>query len=75
MLAPVQGHAFAVLAQPHEREAEVGLDALLVVVQTDQLAADVVREERADDGVDERRPHEIARNTEAPELRGAGQAP
>ncbi len=48
VLAAVERHAFAVLAQAHEREAEVGFHALLVEVQPDELAADVVRQQRAD---------------------------
>ena len=38
--AAVQRHAFAVLAQPHQREAVVRLEALLVEVQPDQRPAD-----------------------------------
>ena len=41
-------------------EAEVGLVALLVEIEPDQRPADEVGEPGADDGVDERRPDQIA---------------
>src|SRR5262249_11571784 len=75
LLTAIERHALAVLAQPHHRKAEVGLDPLLVEAQPDQLAADEVRQHRSDNGIRERRPHEIARNIEAPELERSGQSP
>ena len=55
-LAAVERHAFAVLAQPHQRKAEVGLEALLVEVEADQRRPMRCVSTGADDGVDERRP-------------------
>ena len=52
-LAAVERDALGVLAHAHQREAEVGLVALLLEVERDQPPADEVGEERADDGIDQ----------------------
>ncbi len=40
LLAAVEGDAFGVLAQPHQAEAQIGLEALLVEIQRDQRPAE-----------------------------------
>ena len=64
LLAVEQGDLLGILAHPHQIEAEVGLVALLLEIQRDQRAADQMRERGADDGVDQRRPQQIAGNIE-----------
>ena len=65
-LAAVQRHALAVLAQAHQRKAEIGLEALLVEVEADQRPADEVGEDGADDRVDQRDPDQVARESSTP---------
>ena len=45
-----------------QREAEIGLVALLIEIELDQRAADEMGHPGADDGVDQRRPDEITRD-------------
>ena len=61
-LAREQRHLFGVLAKPHQREAEIGFVALLVEIELDQRTADEMGHPGAEDGVDQRRPHQIARD-------------
>ena len=63
-LAGEQRHLLGVLAQAHQREAEIGFIALLVEIEFDQRMADEMRHPGADDGVDQRRPDQIAGNVE-----------
>ena len=63
-LAAVEGHALGVLAEADEAKAEVGFVSLLVEAQPDQGASDPVGEPGADDGVDESRPHHVARHSD-----------
>jgi len=64
-LAAVERDALGVLAQPHQAEAEIGLEALLVEHQPGERLADPMREPGADRGVDERREHQVSRDVEA----------
>ena len=74
-LAAVERDALHVLAQAHERVAEIRLHPLLAEVQRDQRAADQMRERRADGGVDDRDPDHVAGDGHAEERERAGQAP
>jgi hypothetical protein len=71
----VMTHALAVLAQPHEREAIVRLEALAVELEGDERLADRVREPGAQRCVEQREPHHVARNRDAGELERAGKRP
>ena len=63
-LAGKQRHFLGVLAQAHEREAEVGFIALLVEIELDQRLADEMGHPGAERRVDQRRPYEVAGNVE-----------
>ncbi len=75
LLAAVERHSLAVLAQPHERKPEVRLEALLIEIEADERLADEVGEHAADDGVDQGRPDHVARNRDPPDLERAGNRP
>ena len=55
-------NALGVLAQSHEREAEVRLELLLLEVQPDEWPSYAMREPGAKRRIDERRPDHIARD-------------
>ena len=57
-----QRDLFGILAHPHEIESEVGLVALLVEIESDQRPADQMGETGADQRIDQRSPHQIARD-------------
>ena len=61
MLAAVEGNALAVLAHAHHVETEVGFVALLVEVESDELAADEVDANRAEHRVEQREPEHVLR--------------
>ena len=63
-LAREQGHFLGVLAQPHQREAEIGLVALLIEIELDEGTPDDMGHPRAENGVDQRGPDQIAGNLE-----------
>src|SRR5207244_12543288 len=60
----VQGNAFGVLADAHERKTEVGFEFLLMKIESDQVPADDVSEPCAHQCIGEREPHHIPGNTE-----------
>ena len=74
-LAAVERDAFTVLAQPHQREAEIRLEALLVEIERDQRLADHVREPSADDCIDQRDPDHVPGNLEAGDFQRARERP
>ena len=63
-LAVEQRDLLGVLAHPHQVEAEIGLAALLLEIETDQRVADPMRQHGAEDRVDQRGPDQIAGNVE-----------
>ena len=69
----VEGDALAVFAHAHHAEAEVRFEALLLEVQPDELPADAVCADRAQDGVDEREPQHVAVDVELPAADRNGQ--
>ena len=77
--AAVQGNRFAVLAHPHQVVAEVSLQPLLLEVERNLRAADVMRQHAAYPAIQQRHPdHEagnrVVRSTQA-ETEVAGQHP
>lgn len=60
-LAVVECHALGVLTETDEAETEVGFVALLVKVQPDQRTPDSIGKPSTREGVQETRPHKIAR--------------
>jgi hypothetical protein len=61
-LAGEQCDLFGVLPHPDEIEAEVGLEPLLPEIERHQRPADDMRQRRSDHRVEQRRPHQIARD-------------
>ena len=51
-----------ILAAAHQVEAEIGLEALLLEIERNKRPADQMGEHGADDGIDQRRPDQIAGN-------------
>ena len=62
LLAVVERDLLGVLAHADQPEAEVGLDALLLVVDRHERMADLLDDQRADHRVQRRRPHHVAGN-------------
>src|SRR5262249_62408389 len=56
LFAREQCDLLGILPEADEREAEIGLVALLIEIELDQGTADEMRYPSADDGIDERRP-------------------
>ena len=65
VFAAVERDALGVLAESDQAEAQVGLDALLLKVQADQRSPDQVGQHAAEDGVEHRDPHHVARDLQA----------
>lgn len=63
-LAGHERHRFCIVGHPRDGEAEIGLVALLVEVEPDQRPADAMGDQRADPGIGERGPDQIAREGE-----------
>ncbi len=61
-LAGIERDALGLLAQPHQAEAEIGLEALLAVAQRDQRASDEMRQHRRDAGIEDGGPEHVARD-------------
>src|SRR5205814_3019232 len=61
-LALQQRDLLGVFPRPHQVEAEVGLEALLLKVELDQWRADPLRQRRTEDGIEQRAPDQIARD-------------
>ena len=55
-----QRHLLGILAQAHQREAEIRLVALLIEIELHQRAADEMGDPGAEHRIDQRRPDEIA---------------
>jgi hypothetical protein len=79
LFAGEQRDLLGVLPEANQREAEICLVALLIEIELHQRPADEMRHPGADDGIDQRRPNEIARNLEGlranDERGGCGQVP
>ena len=65
-LAAQERDLLAVLAQPREREAEIGLDLLLPEIEGDQRPADEVGQPGAEHRVDDHQPDQEARESPRP---------
>ena len=78
-LAAERGDLLGILTRAHEIISEVGLETLLLKIQRDEPPADQMGKRGADHRVDERRPHQVARNVEicAEQMQGrsCGQGP
>ena len=74
-----QGDLLGVFAHAHQIEAEICFVALLLEIESRKRPADQMGENGADDGVNERRPEQIARDcpcaSEQVQRRGPGQIP
>ena len=57
-----QCNLLRVFSHADQIEAEIGFVALLIEIELDQRPADQMRERRAHNRIDQRRPHEIARD-------------
>src|SRR4029079_4558854 len=64
-LAVECGDLLGILTRAYEVETEISHEALLLEIEWDELAADQMRQRRADRRVDQRRPHQITGNVEA----------
>ena len=73
-LSREQRDLLGILAHPDEVETEVGLEPLLAKIKRHQRPADEVGERGSNNGVEQRRPHEIAGNAEgrAEQVKGSG---
>ena len=68
-LAAIERDAFRVLADAHHAVAEVGVVALQREIDAHQRPADQVGGQRADQRIEERRPHHVAGDGDAAEDR------
>ncbi len=60
----VQGNAFGVFTDAHERKTEISLELLLVKIESDQGPTDDVGEPCAHHCIGEREPHHISGNAQ-----------
>ena len=62
LFATQQGHLLGVFPETREREAEIGLVALLLEIETDQTTTNHMRDEGAKAGIEHGNPEEEARD-------------
>jgi hypothetical protein len=71
--AVVQRDALGILAQAHQAEAEVCLEALLLEVEGDERSADQMRQHAAAERIHDRGPHHVAGNRDVVPSDGEGE--